>query len=445
MITLSLIKTSEFELNMAAVLLFFISIVTLPTVNSQNLQVIYWELKPYIWVENGELDGILPFMLHKAKAFCDKQNTVEITYNVNLNTFIHFEEVLSNVDSYRYGEGKLANITSLHPVIWFPYPVSIRKRKKRPHKSRELHVHNFVTAPSISIIIIRDHIELTRKIFYGVYTCIPLVLEGFLCSVIAAIIIWVAERVKNPKMSKTFIKGTGTSLWWSHVTVTTTGFGDLVPVTIIGRCVASMWMISGIFVVAVITATLTESVDGLSGLDIYEKSIAVLKYSHEERIARENFKGNQNGIKAYDSYQEVIQAVRDRTCFAALINSDIATWYQNKLRNTKDSPLAVIKNIPLEIPVHLLMSQNAENNVTENFFSCIFDQYADEIITWTLKHFKQYQKIETLYRPKTISDAVTTEVFLILTVVPLIMITLGLLYEVLVRYRKNSTLKIYHN
>ena len=445
MITLPLIKTSKYELNMVAMALLFVSTVTLPKVNSQNFQVIYWELKPYIWVENGELDGILPFMLHKAKAYCDKQNSVEITFSVNLNTFTHFEEVLSNIGSNKHGEGKLANITNLHPVIWFPYPVSIRKRKKRPHKNRELHVHNVVTAPSVSIIIKRDHIELTRKIFYGVYTCIPLVLQGFLCSVIAAIVIWVAERVKNPKMSKTFIKGTGTSLWWSHVTVTTTGFGDLVPVTIIGRCVASIWMISGIFAVAVITATLTESVDGISGLDIYEESIAVLKYSHEERIARENFQGNQDGIKAYESYQEVIQAVRDGTCFAALINSDVATWYQNKLRNTKDVPLVVIKNIPLEIPVHLLMSQNAENNTTENFFNCMFNQYADEIITWTLKHFKRHQKIETLYRPKTISDAVTTEVFLILTVVPLIMITLGLLYDVLARYRKNSTLKIYHN
>ena len=41
-------------------------------------------------------------------------------------------------------------------------------------------------------------------------------------------------------MSKNFIRGTGTSLWWSHVTVTTTGYGDIVPVTIIGQCVASM-------------------------------------------------------------------------------------------------------------------------------------------------------------------------------------------------------------
>ena len=105
MITLPLIKTSRYELSMVAMALLFVSTVTLPKVNSQNFQVIYWELKPYIWVENGELDGILPFMLHKAKAYCDKQNSVEITFSVNLNTFTHFEEVLSNIGSNKYGEG----------------------------------------------------------------------------------------------------------------------------------------------------------------------------------------------------------------------------------------------------------------------------------------------------------------------------------------------------
>ena len=169
-----------------------------------------------------------------------------------------------------------------------------------------------------------------------------------------------------------------------------------------------------------------------------------MKYSHEERIPKQNFQGNQNEIKAYESYQQVIQAVKDRTCFAALINSEIATWYQNEFRNTKESPLVVIKNIPLEVPVHLLMSQNAKDNATEKFFNCMFDQHADEIITWTLKHFKRYQQIETLYRSKTISDAVTTDVFLVLTVVPSIMIILGLFYEFFASYKIQSTATMCH-
>ena len=178
---------------MAVTLFLFVFTAILPSVNSQQLQVIYWELKPYIWIENKNLDGILPFILHKAKSYCDEENAVNITFNVNLKTFINFEKVLTNADSYKYGQGKLENITSRYPVICFPYPVSIRKKEKAPNDVRELNIHNFITAPSISIIISRDHIELSRKVLYGAYTCLPLVFEGFLCSVIAAITIWVGE------------------------------------------------------------------------------------------------------------------------------------------------------------------------------------------------------------------------------------------------------------
>jgi voltage-gated potassium channel len=46
------------------------------------------------------------------------------------------------------------------------------------------------------------------------------------------------------------------ALWWSVVTVTTTGYGDYVPVTTAGRWVASGLMLGGVALAGVITATL---------------------------------------------------------------------------------------------------------------------------------------------------------------------------------------------
>ncbi|HWL77323.1 potassium channel family protein [Microbacterium sp.] len=48
----------------------------------------------------------------------------------------------------------------------------------------------------------------------------------------------------------------GVALWWSCVTVTTTGFGDYVPVTLPGRAVAVGLMFGGIILSGIITATL---------------------------------------------------------------------------------------------------------------------------------------------------------------------------------------------
>jgi voltage-gated potassium channel Kch len=51
----------------------------------------------------------------------------------------------------------------------------------------------------------------------------------------------------------------GEALWWSAQTVTTVGYGDVVPTDPLGRTVAVLIMLVGIAFVAVVTATITAS------------------------------------------------------------------------------------------------------------------------------------------------------------------------------------------
>ena len=51
----------------------------------------------------------------------------------------------------------------------------------------------------------------------------------------------------------------GGGLWWSVQTVTTVGYGDLVPTDAAGRIVASLVMLLGLAFLAVITAAITSS------------------------------------------------------------------------------------------------------------------------------------------------------------------------------------------
>jgi voltage-gated potassium channel len=48
----------------------------------------------------------------------------------------------------------------------------------------------------------------------------------------------------------------GDAVWWAVTTVTTVGYGDLAPVTAMGRVVAVALMIGGITLVGTVTATL---------------------------------------------------------------------------------------------------------------------------------------------------------------------------------------------
>jgi voltage-gated potassium channel len=51
----------------------------------------------------------------------------------------------------------------------------------------------------------------------------------------------------------------GSGLWWAVQTITTVGYGDLVPTSIIGRVLAAGVMLLGIGFVTVITAAITSS------------------------------------------------------------------------------------------------------------------------------------------------------------------------------------------
>lgn len=48
-------------------------------------------------------------------------------------------------------------------------------------------------------------------------------------------------------------------MWWAVQTVTTVGYGDVVPKTILGRVVGALVMLEGIAFIAVVTAAITSA------------------------------------------------------------------------------------------------------------------------------------------------------------------------------------------
>ena len=56
------------------------------------------------------------------------------------------------------------------------------------------------------------------------------------------------------KRSDSTVHSWGDALWWSLTTVTTTGYGDHVPVTTAGRLIAAVVMVSGIAIIGAVAA-----------------------------------------------------------------------------------------------------------------------------------------------------------------------------------------------
>ncbi len=60
------------------------------------------------------------------------------------------------------------------------------------------------------------------------------------------------EHGHNPQFSEL-----SDALWWAFVTITTVGYGDIVPITAGGRVVAAMTMVLGIVIYSLLVANLT--------------------------------------------------------------------------------------------------------------------------------------------------------------------------------------------
>ena len=64
------------------------------------------------------------------------------------------------------------------------------------------------------------------------------------------------------------------ALWWCIATVTTVGYGDIVPVTKLGRAVAILYMAFGISIIALLLSTITNN--------FYKKRFDVIERKKEK-------------------------------------------------------------------------------------------------------------------------------------------------------------------
>jgi len=108
---------------------------------------------------------------------------------------------------------------------------------------------------------------------------IPLFIASGLVILLGTFVMYgIESQVPNSKI-KTLLD----ALWWCVATVTTVGYGDIVPVSILGRVVALFYMFFGISMIAILLSVITNT--------FYKR-----RFEKEEREKREeqvNYLKNQ--------------------------------------------------------------------------------------------------------------------------------------------------------
>lgn len=129
---------------------------------------------------------------------------------------------------------------------------------------------------------------------------------------VVGVAMWIVERRRNPRNFHPDRRGIGDGLWWSAVTMTSVGYGDTTPRTLLGRSLALVWMFASVMLLAFFTAGITSSLtlEGLGGVvhgpeDLHKVRVGVKRGSSAE----ESLVASHVGVVLYASVEDGLRAV----------------------------------------------------------------------------------------------------------------------------------------
>lgn len=124
---------------------------------------------------------------------------------------------------------------------------------------RRLNVtHPFLTS-SMGVAILNDENNQIQLFFSNLFSWGFIKLMILLIGIVFTFgtIVWFVEKKYNHTDFRDGIHGILDGLWWSTVTITTVGYGDKTPKTVLGRAISMIWMFVAISLISSFTATIT--------------------------------------------------------------------------------------------------------------------------------------------------------------------------------------------
>ena len=359
-----------------------------------HIYVVMFPLEPFVYyTTDSTVRGLIATIFVIAKNKCREYKFHE-TY-IDLETRASFVETIHYAEKNPLGKGRLANITENDEVIWAPYVYNLRVTNTSFWMDRGIEHVGLLTSNEIVIVLPRNSIYLPLKIVRGIRNSFVVILFGALIALFVGLLFWIVERPFNDQLDHP-VTGPFNAIYWSFVTMTTVGYGDITPNTSIGKIISILWMILGLVIASVVTATISQFVSGTEGLEIAGQRVAVLENSYEHSLIDHDYKGK--GVP-YMDYEEAIKALRRGDVFAAALPYEVAAQMAESIINLKgENTLSIVYALSGRVKFGAFLSNGFSKT---NLGKCMFsDTNVEDSKTFYDKHIK----FETVYYGELIEE-----------------------------------------
>ncbi|XP_057306924.1 uncharacterized protein LOC130645084 [Hydractinia symbiolongicarpus] len=375
---------------------------------------IWWEIKPYAYTENNETKGVIIDIFKKYNQYCED---LKVSFSTETNFKNSYKEFVEIAESNFTQTHQLIRNGSERDIILFP---SITTNITLAEKN--FVAKTYAHSPGAFVIVRQESISACKKMAVGFVKTIPLLCLGLFTAASVGIIVWLLEKRSNADFKRKFPLGVLDGFWWALITMSTVGYGDMVPRSLFSRTISFIWVLVGLMSSAILTATVTDTLSDPNFIKIEGEKVAVLVYSAEQQIAKQY---NARPLER-DNYEEVLTALRNGDAYAALISSDIASWMQEKIRGEDDDvKLSIVYEIQQEIPVGDIEYNYIKAKEKNWFNESCFKENIQEIVTETLAFYYKHTVFDATYTPslfETFHPKTGLGTYFIVAVVVLVMV-----------------------
>ncbi len=135
--------------------------------------------------------------------------------------------------------------------------------------------------------------------------------------IVVSLLMWHAERRRNAThFGGHPAKGLGSAFWFSAVTLTSTGYGDKVPITFLGRALAVVWMFISLLLVTAYTASVASTVATVRTGSVVRNADDLRHYTNgvlNGGFAAQILAHTQAPVVDFEGYQEALEALAQGT------------------------------------------------------------------------------------------------------------------------------------